>query len=108
MKEKILITGGAGYLGSIQTENLLKKKYQVTVLDNLLYKQLSLTSFCNNKNFLFEYGDVRDQDNLKKLCVKNDVIIPLAAIVGMPACKKNPTLAIDVNYKQIKFIAKIS
>lgn len=104
MKEKILITGGAGYLGSILVETLLEKNYEVTVFDNLMYKQISLNSFCYKKNFKFVYGDVLDKNKLKDLIIKNDVIIPLAAIVGMPACSKNENLAIEVNYNQIKFI----
>ena len=99
--QKVLITGGAGYLGSVLTEVLLSKGYAVTVLDNLIYKQLSLTSFCHNKNFKLVVGDVRDTQLLSDLVEANDVIIPLAAIVGMPACKKDPELTIDVNYQQI-------
>jgi nucleoside-diphosphate-sugar epimerase len=104
--KKVLITGGAGYLGSVLTEVLLNKKYQVTVLDNLLYKQTSVAPFSHNPNFNFILGDVRDEDLLKSLVENNDVIIPLAAIVGMPACKENPQLAIDVNYKQVANIVK--
>ena len=87
--QKVLITGGAGYLGSILTEELLKKDYKVTVLDSLVYKQLSLTSFCHNKNFNLVLGDVRDTQLLSDLVETHDIIIPLAAIVGMPACKKD-------------------
>jgi len=99
--EKVLITGGAGYLGSTLTEVLLSKGYKVTVLDSLVYKQISLTSFCHNQNFELVVGDVRDTQLLSDLVENNDVIIPLAAIVGMPACKKDPELTIDVNYQQI-------
>ena len=63
--KKVLITGGAGYLGSVLTEVLLNKGYQVTVIDNLLYKQTSLVSFSHNKNFKFIFGDVRDVFTLK-------------------------------------------
>lgn len=99
--EKVLITGGAGYLGSTLTEVLLLKGYQVTVLDSLVYKQLSLTSFCHNKNFKLVVGDVRDYQLLSDLVEANDIIIPLAAIVGMPACKKDPDLTVAINYQQI-------
>lgn len=105
--EKVLITGGAGYLGSTLTEVLLSKGYAVTVLDNLTYKQLSLTSFCHNKNFNLIVGDVRDTKLLTSLVETHDIIIPLAAIVGMPACKKDPDLTIAVNYQQIKNIVEI-
>jgi nucleoside-diphosphate-sugar epimerase len=66
-----------------------------------MYKQLSLLHLFKNKNFKFIKGDVRDVDLLKNLVIKNDIIIPLAAIVGMPACKLNPELTIEINYKQI-------
>ena len=98
---KVLITGGAGYLGSTLTEVLLSEGYLVTVLDNLIYKQLSLTTFCHKSKFNFVYGDVRDSDLLSSLVKTHDIIIPLAAIVGMPACKKDPKLTVDVNYRQI-------
>jgi len=102
--KKVLITGGAGYLGSVLTELLLKKGYRVTVLDNLMYKQLSLITFAHDKNFEFKLGDVTDKKTLKEFVDKNDIIIPLAAIVGMPACEANPELARKVNYDQVKNI----
>ena len=84
--KKVLITGGAGYLGSVLTEVLLNNGYIVTVLDNLIYKQTSVAPFSYNLNFKFILGDVRDIAILKPLVDSNDIIIPLAAIVGMPAC----------------------
>ena len=105
--EKVLITGGAGYLGSTLTEVLLSKGYVVTVLDNLTYKQLSLTSFCHHKSFNLILGDVRDTKLFLSLVETHDIIIPLAAIVGMPACKKDPDLTVAVNYQQIKNIVEI-
>lgn len=105
---KILITGGAGYLGSVLTETLLKRDLEVTVLDNLQYNQLSLNGFFHNKLFKLILGDVRDSSLLEQLVHANDVIIPLAAIVGMPACKANPQSAIDINLNQIKNIIKYS
>jgi nucleoside-diphosphate-sugar epimerase len=104
--KKVLITGGAGYLGSVLTEVLLNKEYQVTVLDNLIYKQTSIAPFSYNKNFNFILGDVTNESLLKSLVEKHDVIIPLAAIVGMPACKVNPEITIKVNYEQVKNITK--
>lgn len=105
---KILITGGAGYLGSILTETLLKEEHQIAVFDNLKYNQLSLSGFCANKNFKFLFGDVRDSKKLEELVNENEVIIPLAAIVGMSACKSKPQSAIDINLNQIKNIIKFS
>jgi nucleoside-diphosphate-sugar epimerase len=104
--KKVLITGGAGYLGSVLTEVLLNKGYQVTVIDNITYKQTSVAPFTYNKNFKFVLGDVRDENLLSSLVTTHDIIIPLAAIVGMPACEANPQLTIDVNYKQVKNITK--
>lgn len=107
MKTKVLITGGAGYLGSTLSELLLDKGYNVTVFDNLLYNQLSVLHLFKRENFKFIFGDVRDIDQLKKLIPNFDVIIPLAAIVGMPACKANPDLTIDVNFNQIQNIINL-
>lgn len=105
--EKVLITGGAGYLGSTAAEYLLSKGYTVTVLDNLMYKQLSLLHLFKNDRFRFVKGDVRNVELLQGLVKEHDVIIPLAAIVGMPACKDNPQLTVEVNYEQIKNIAEV-
>jgi nucleoside-diphosphate-sugar epimerase len=104
--KKVLITGGAGYLGSVLTEVLLNKGYVVTVLDNLSYKQTSVAPFSYHPNFDFILGDVTNESLLKSLVEKNDVIIPLAAIVGMPACKAQPELTVKVNYEQVKNITK--
>jgi len=104
--KKVLNTGGAGYLGSVLTEVLLNKGYQVTVLDNLIYKQTSVTPFSYNKNFKFVLGDVTIESTLKPLVESHDIIIPLAAIVGMPACKANPEMTVKVNYEQVKNITE--
>ena len=79
--EKVLITGGAGYLGSVLADHLLNENYKVTVLDNLMYKQTSLLHLCGHKNFSLIKGDVTDKSLLIDLVNKNDIIIPLAAIV---------------------------
>lgn len=105
--KKVLITGGAGYLGSTAAEYLLQKGYSVTVLDNLMYKQLSLLHLFKNDNFRFVKGDVRNKELLQELVKTHDVIIPLAAIVGMPACNDNPQLTIEVNYEQIVNITEV-
>jgi nucleoside-diphosphate-sugar epimerase len=102
---KVLITGGAGYLGSVLVGLLLDKKYKVTVIDNLIYKQQSLTSYCYNKDFTFIKGDVRYLTSLVNL-KDFDIIIPLAAIVGMPACDKDPELASEINLSQIAAIVR--
>ena len=93
---KVLITGGAGYLGSILCSDLVKE-HQVVVYDNLMYNQLSLLNLFGNPNFKFVYGDVRDYSKLSTYVNDADVIIPLAAIVGFPACDKDKNLATSVN-----------
>lgn len=104
---KILITGGAGYLGSTLAEHLLFKGHRVTVLDNLMYKQTSLLHLFKQPKFHFIAGDVRDKDLLTDQVALADVVIPLAAIVGMPACKANPELTVQVNYEQIKNVVDV-
>jgi len=104
--KKVLITGGAGYLGSVLTEVLLNKGYQVTIIDNLIYKQTSVAPFAYHSNFDFILGDVTNESLLKSLVEKHDVIIPLAAIVGMPACKAQPELTVKVNFEQVRNITE--
>ena len=105
---KILITGGAGYLGSVIVGKMLNEGYEVVVLDKLLFNQTSLLQYTSNPNFTFIYGDVRDSHLLEKLCNECDVIIPLAAIVGFPACASDPKLAKEINFDQIVNIVKFT
>lgn len=105
--KRVLITGGAGYLGSILIEHLLDANFQVTVVDNLLYRQNSLFHFCANPNFEFVFGDARDKKLMLKLVKDKDVIIPLAAIVGVTACSRDPLMAKSVNLDAIKLILEI-
>lgn len=104
---KILVTGGAGYLGSVLCEHLLDAGYQVTVVDNLLYRQQTLFHLCNNPNFEFVYGDVRDGKLMARLLNNADIIIPLAAMVGAPTCDLDPLLATSVNLDAIKMLNKL-
>lgn len=105
---KILITGGAGYLGSVMTEYFLKSGHEVTVLDNMMHTQTSSIIYSHWKTFNFINGDVRDKVLLKELVLYNDIIIPLAAIVGFPACERDKELATQINYEQVKFICDIA
>jgi nucleoside-diphosphate-sugar epimerase len=105
----ILITGGSGYIGTILCEVLLSKSEElnieyITVFDNLMYKQDGLFPLLSNKKLRFVYGDVRNTSKLIKLADEHDIIIPLAAIVGAPACNLNPSVAEDINFKHIKNI----
>ncbi|MEI8064190.1 MAG: NAD(P)-dependent oxidoreductase, partial [Verrucomicrobiota bacterium] len=102
MPEKILITGGAGYLGSILCEHLLAAGHEVTVLDTLLFAQTPLFHFCADPKFDFIFGDCRDESVLAKLVAKADVIIPLAAIVGAPACDRDPLATRSINLDAIR------
>ncbi|MCP4599443.1 MAG: NAD(P)-dependent oxidoreductase [Proteobacteria bacterium] len=97
MAKRVLITGGAGYLGSILCEHLLDAGYCVTALDNLMYGQKSLFHLMANPNLDYVFGDTRDEELMKRLVPKADVIIPLAAVVGAPACARDPWLAESVN-----------
>ncbi len=98
---RILVTGGAGYIGSVLVPMLLEYGHRVTVLDNLMYRQFSLLDTCYRSTFDFVNGDARDAALLKKLVTQADALIPLAAIVGAPACDKDPRLALSVNYEAI-------
>lgn len=102
--KKVLVTGGAGYIGSVLCGHLLDCGYQVTVLDNLLYRQQTLFHFCSNPDFEFVFGDVRNKELMRKLLKDADVIIPLAAIVGAPACDLDPQLAISINLDSIRLL----
>ncbi len=95
--KNILVTGGAGYVGSVLVPVLLQNGHKVTVIDNFLYKQPSLASVISNKDFSLVYGDVRDKELMSKYISGADIIIPLAAIVGAPACLKDPQMASSVN-----------
>lgn len=105
---KILITGGAGYLGSVITGRMLEEGHEVIVLDKLLFNQTSLLQYTSNPKFKFIYGDVRNYELLRELCTEAEVIIPLAAIVGFPACAADPKLAKEINFDQILNIIKIT
>ena len=101
---KILVTGGAGYIGSIFVPKLLQKGYKVIVIDNFMYNQTSLLDVCHNENLEVINADVRDEKLISKKIQNTDYIIPLACIVGAPACNKDKTAAKTINYDAIKMI----
>ena len=94
---KILVTGGAGFVGSVLLPKLLEKDYQVRVIDSLMYDGLGLLPNFVNKNFEFIRGDISDSNTVEEAISDVDLIIHLAAIVGFPACRKRPELAKAVN-----------
>ena len=102
----ILVTGGAGYIGSTLVPDLLSKKHKVTVIDNFMYDQTSLATSIRDRNLEIIFGDVRDESLMKKLVSKADIIIPLAAIVGAPACDKDPVTAQSINRDSILWLLK--
>jgi nucleoside-diphosphate-sugar epimerase len=106
-KYKILITGGAGFIGSKLSTKLVLENHYVTVIDNLKYTDSSLNHIFSFSNFKFIKGDVRNKNLLKTLVKKNDIIIPLAGLVGAPLCEKNKKYATEVNLNNIKFILSI-
>lgn len=105
--EKVLITGAAGYIGSVLTPTLLREGYQVVALDSFIYGQHSLLDLVYDKNLEVVRGDARDEELLKKLIADVDWIIPLAGIVGIPACDKDPLLTRTVNLGAIQSILKL-
>lgn len=104
MATRVLVTGGAGYLGSVLCERLIEAGYQVTVLDNLMYRQRSLFHLCARPNFEFVFGDVRDEGLMRDLVKGADVLVPLAAVVGAPACDRDPWLARQVNLEAVRLL----
>jgi nucleoside-diphosphate-sugar epimerase len=100
----VLVTGGAGYLGSVLCERLLDAGYRVTAVDNIMYQQRSLFHLCANPDFDFVLGDARDNKLMRPLVKEADLLIPLAAIVGAPACDRDPSLARSVNLEAVRLL----
>jgi len=107
MSIRVLVTGGAGYLGSVLCERLLDEGYFVTVLDSLIYQQNSLFHLCANPRFEFWHGDARDDALVGRLLKSVDTVIPLAAIVGAPACDRDPSRARSVNLDAIRLLNRL-
>ena len=104
---KILITGGAGYIGSVLTPTLLGLGHEVTVLDNFMFRQQSLADCCHYATFQVVRGDCRDEALMKKLVADADAIIPLAALVGAPLCDRDPVAARTTNFEAVAMLCRI-
>jgi len=107
MSHDILVTGGAGYLGSTLVPALLRAGHRVTVLDSFLFRQTSLNHICHDPNFQVVKGDIRVESVVAPLLKKADVVIPLAALVGAPMCSADPVGARTVNRDAILLMLKL-
>ena len=107
-RANILVTGGAGYLGSVLVPELLRLGYKVTVLDNFMFGQSSLLDCCVSENFEVMRGDARDEDILKPLLKQADYIIPLAALVGAPLCERDEIGTATTNRDAIMSLCKLA
>jgi nucleoside-diphosphate-sugar epimerase len=105
---KLLITGGAGYIGSVLTPHLLAAGHDVTIVDNFSFGQSSLTECCKYDAFNVVRGDCRDEALMKPLIAKADAVIPLAAIVGAPLCKQDPIAARTINQEAVEMICRLA
>ena len=105
---KILITGGAGYIGSVLTPTLLGLGHEVTVVDNFMFRQNSLADCCQYDGFQVVRTDCRDEAVMKKLVAEVDAIIPLAALVGAPLCDRDPAAARTINFEAVRMLCRMA
>src|SRR6266542_3607836 len=105
---KILITGGAGYIGSVLTPTLLALGHEVTVLDNFLFHQNSLLDCCQYGGFHVARGDCRDETVVKPLLARAELIIPLAALVGAPMCNQDKVAAQTTNFDAVAMLCRLA
>lgn len=103
----ILVTGGAGYIGSVLVPALLSRGHKVTVLDSFYFNQLSLMDCCPNPNFSIIRGDARDEETVKTAIDSMDYILPLAALVGFPLCDADKIAAKTTNLDAVEMLLKI-
>jgi len=103
----ILVTGAAGYIGSVLVPILLKEGYRVVALDNFMYNQASLLDCCYDEKLTVIRGDVRDKELISR-CLKNvDAICPLACITGAPACDRDPVAARTTNLDAVRMLSEL-
>lgn len=103
----ILVTGGAGYIGSVLVPSLLANGHRVTVLDNFYFNQLTLMDCCANENFSIIRGDARDEEVLKRAADGKEFLLPLAALVGFPLCEADKIAATTTNLEAIERLLSI-
>ena len=101
---KILVTGGAGYIGSILVPKLLGLGHEVTVVDNFMYNQTPLLDVTFDDKLTMVRGDVRDHQIMKPLMAKADAVLPLACLTGAPLCKQDPIGARTINHDAVKML----
>lgn len=101
---KILVTGGAGYIGSMLVPELLKNGHDVIVADNFMYNQSPLLDCCHYENLIVIRGDARDKSLISEQLKKVDAIFPLACLTGAPLCSKDPVGAQTINFDAVKMI----
>jgi len=106
--KNVLITGGAGYIGSKLATKLVNLNYNVTVIDLLKFSKSSLNHLFYRKNFKLIKSNIQNKNLMSSLIKKNEFIVPLAALVGAPLCEKNKKEAIEINLNSIKFLVKKS
>jgi len=104
----VLITGGAGYIGSVLVPTLLASAYRVTVLDNFYFRQATLLDCCRYETFQIIRGDCRDTELLRRLIKDADYLIPLAALVGAPLCDQDRTAAVTVNRDAVRQLCELA
>ncbi len=107
MSTKVLVTGGAGYIGSILTPRLLERGHEVTVIDNFSYGQPSLLDCCHYKTLTVVRGDARNRELVKQHMKGAEYLIPLACLVGAPICSRDPVGAQTINYDAVKMLLEM-
>ena len=108
MPTKVLVTGGAGYLGSVLAPRLLREGFHVTVLESFLFGQNSLMDACAYDDFRVIRGDCRDERTLKEALQGQDIVIPLAALVGAPLCSQDQTGALSTNQTSVELLCRLA
>ncbi len=106
--QRILVTGAAGYLGSVMVPEFLKLGHSVTAVDNFMYNPSSLLDVCHDEKLTIVRGDIRSRDLMQKLMAKADVIVPLACLVGAPLCAQKPDEARAINLDAVKMLLSLA